>query len=299
MTTQEYTTRRRYIVERLSKGDSVRIADIANAFGCAESTVRNDLRFLRSIGLEVRTRRGVLQAGASGRATLVRELQFPPEYKESVVSILSYFSRVVEQKYPEIDAGVVIRQSGNTVTLTVETDEGEIETIAKTLDEYGLVVTGKLAPADMFDDPVSVLELGNRLEVAKLELRLKEQAHQMIASTQEGRIVSLESQLTEVRALVGEQLTAVGRLTGVIERLVDTERLTPAVARALDTLTALMSAEHTDANEAKLIDALETISVEDTGLFEKLSSSISSIGHSIATNLSTSWVLAVLKSLPI
>jgi predicted ArsR family transcriptional regulator len=298
MTIKEYTMRRRFIVECLSQGDSVRLSDVADDFRCAESTIRNDLKFLRSIGLEVRTRNGILQAGLKGKATLVRKLEFPPEYKESAVSILSYFSRIVEQKYPDIDAAVSIRQTGNTVTLTVETDEGRIETIEKTLTDYGLVVTGKKPAAEMFNDPAAILELNNRLEVAKLELKLKEQAHLMLASQQEHRIKSLETQLSEVRSLVGAQLATSNRLSSVIETLVNADRLSPALSRAIDTLTTLLSAEHSEENESKVAQALKIIRSEDRGLFDRLSSSISSIGHSVAANMATPWVVALLNSLP-
>ena len=178
----------------------------------------NDMRAFRAVAAQLASIIGnaklwFTRNDNNSRGTLIRELEFPPEYKESVVSILSYFSRVVEQKYPNISARVTIGQQGNAISLKVETDEGEIETIERTLNDYGLVVTGKKPATDLFDNPASVLELRNRLEIVTLELRLKEDAHRMLSTCHEDRIKSLESQLSEVRALVGTQLTTVGRLT--------------------------------------------------------------------------------------
>jgi transcriptional regulator with XRE-family HTH domain len=82
---------------------------------------------------------------------LERSIIFPPEYKQSGVSILSYFAEVVAKKYPDQDVRVTILQSGPTVTLRVETPQGDIEEIERTLEQYGLVVTGKM-PIDTFTD---------------------------------------------------------------------------------------------------------------------------------------------------
>ena len=98
--------RRKFIITSMEIGDTLRISDVAKMFSCSERGVLNDLRYLRSIGLKIGTRRGIIEANKDKTVTLLRKLEFPPQYKEAAVSILSYFSRVLEQKYPAMEAGV-------------------------------------------------------------------------------------------------------------------------------------------------------------------------------------------------
>ena len=290
--------RHRYILERLKDGDAVRVSDLAKHFSCSPSTVHSDLRHLRYLGIEIKTRRGIIQPSESKRASLIREISFPPEYKEAGISILSYFSRILEQNYPDIDAGVTITQKGNKVTLKVESDEGELEVIEKALTDYGRVVTGELEPREILSNPIAILELNNRLEIARLELRLKEQAHQAIANQQQERIVSLENQLSEVRAILGTQLESVRDLSQTISHLAKSEVLSSTVKNALNELKSVVVLEHSKTNEAILSRSLETIRTENPSFFGKISASFSSISHSVAANIATPWVVSFINSLP-
>jgi hypothetical protein len=197
-----------------------------------------------------------------------------------------------------MEAGVSISQKGQTITLKVETKEGEIATIERTLDDYGQVVIGELAPSVLFNEPMAIMELNNRLEIARLELKLKEQSHLMMSSHQEKRIESLEGQLNELRILIGNQLSMVSSLTSTITTLANSDRVSPAVSRALDTVSQLIKQQHTEKNEASLRESLEVIQNEDGTLFRKLFGSASTIGHSIVANIATPWVVGVINSFP-
>ncbi len=295
----DVSVRRRFIVDWINgDGGPLRVEDVARIHNSSDTAVRNDLRFLRSLGIQVGTKRGIIGAKKSKIVSLIRQLEFPAEYKESAVSILSYFSRVLEQKYPEIDAGVSIEQKGLSVTMKIEGPEGKIDAIEKTLGEYGEVVQGQLAPSEFFSNPSEVMELNNRLEIAKLELRLKQEAFLSHSASQERRIESLEAQLSDVRNIIRDQLSTVSSLASSIEGIVKSERVSPAVAKALSTVTKLVSAKHTEKNEKELRSALDSIRSEDAALFERLSDSLSSVGHSVAANLATPWAVAVLNALP-
>lgn len=262
--------RRKFVVTSIEQGDTLRTSDVAKMFGCSERGVLNDLKYLRSLGLRVGTRRGIIDAQKDKSVTLLRKLEFPPQYKESAVSILSYFSRVLEQKFPTMDAGVSILKRGQTVTLKIETKEGEISTIERTLDEYGQVVVGNLAPDQFFSEPLAIVELNNRLEVAKLELRLKEKSHLINSSHQEKRIESLEDQLKELRCLVGAQLTTVSELSSTISIIGNGERISPTVENALNTLTELVQKSYSVKNESDLREALAIIRKEERAIQEAI-----------------------------
>ncbi len=87
---------------------------------------------------------------------IIREIEFPPEYHQAGVGIMNYFATVLRQKYPDIRATVQITQEDLTVRMTIETDGGHRETIEQTLNEFGLVMTGKMLPEEFSSDPLEV-----------------------------------------------------------------------------------------------------------------------------------------------
>jgi ATP-dependent Lon protease len=150
-----------------------------------------------------------------------------------------------------------------------------LEIIERALSEYGRVVTGELQPKNILNDPVAILELKNRLEIAKLELRLKEQAHFTLVGQQQERIVSLENQLSEVRAILGTQLESVRDLSHTISHLAKSEVIPHTIEKALRELQSVIVLEHSKTNEAILSRTLDTIRVENPGLFGKIRASFS------------------------
>ncbi len=290
--------RRRYIVERINAGDAVRLPEVAAQFGSAQRTIYADLAYLRQLGIDIYTKRGIIGAKKTRRVNLVREITFPPRHKEAGVAILSYFSRVLQQKYPDTDASVSITQQGLKVILRIESDEGEIEVVERVLSDYGAVVFGRVPPAQFLPNPLDVIELKNRLEIARMELRLKEDAFSLQHAASNQRVASLETQVSELRTLIGSQLTTVNTLSDAISRMATAERVSPSVAHAMDIISGLLSAEQTKKNEIALRKAAETIRQADQGFFHRMVSSISSMGHSIAANMATPWVVDILNSLP-
>jgi DeoR/GlpR family transcriptional regulator of sugar metabolism len=84
---EDRTERHRYILERLKEGDALRVSDLAKQFSCSPSTVHSDLSYLRYLGIEIKTRRGIIQPAESRKASILREISFPPQYKEAGISI--------------------------------------------------------------------------------------------------------------------------------------------------------------------------------------------------------------------
>ncbi len=101
---------------------------------------------------------------------ITRSIEFPPEYHQAGISILNYFSTVLKKKYPDIKATVQIKQEDLKVTMTIDPVEGDREVIEKALDEYGLVVTGKMTPEEFTDDKLLKIELEGKLNQAKMEV---------------------------------------------------------------------------------------------------------------------------------
>jgi len=107
--------------------------------------------------------------------TIIRSIEFPPEYHEAGINILSYFATVLQQKYNNIKSKVKIEQQGLKVRMIIETEEGFRDMIEKTLDNYGLVITGKMKMEEFFNDPVQVIELKQQLRIAQIQIESKKE----------------------------------------------------------------------------------------------------------------------------
>ena len=101
---------------------------------------------------------------------IIRSIEFPPEYHQAGISILHTFGDVLRKKYPDKKVKVRIEQEDLKVTMIIETEEGDREIIQEALNDYGLVVTGKMAPEKFTDDPILTLELKNELNYAKARI---------------------------------------------------------------------------------------------------------------------------------
>lgn len=104
------------------------------------------------------------------RIIINRSIEFPPEYHQAGLGILSYFGTVLRDKYPGHNAIVRIEQDGLRVRLVIESENGEKEVIEKALQEYELVVRGETEPEAFFDDKAKVLELKNELRIAQMRI---------------------------------------------------------------------------------------------------------------------------------
>jgi len=290
--------RRKLVIESITSGIPLKADDIQQRFKISRNAIFNDLRVLRLIGINVRIVDGYITNPDPDAGRIIREITFPPEYREAGVAILSYFARVLEQKCPEAGARVSIVQDGNTVRLQIETNKGDRQTIERTLSDYGKVVTGELLPTQFYSDPAAVTELSNKLEITKMELRLKEQNFLTYQNHSERRMNELAGQVAGLMSLVGSQLTTVQTLSQALTSLASSERLSPAVAKALDAITKLVSSKKSSESEARLHQALHVIHAEDAGFFARLKGSASNIAHSVAGNLATPWVVAAINAFP-
>lgn len=290
--------RRKVLVDSTSSEVPLRFDDVVVKFKIHRKTLFNDLKFLRTIGINLRVVDGYIVSPEPDTKRLVREITFPPEYRDAGVSILAYFARVIEEKCPEAGARVSIVQEGNTVRLQIQSDSGHLQTIERTLEEYGQVVRGQIEPRQFLSNPAAVTDLTNKLEITRLELRLKEQSFLQYRDVTERRIVDLDGQVKALMNMVGSQFTAVQSLAQSLERFAAAERLSPAAAKAMSEVTRLVTSERDSQSEARLLSALKIVRRESPSLFQRLQSSASNLAHSIAGNIATPWVLAAINALP-
>lgn len=97
-------------------------------------------------------------------------IEFPPEYYQAGLGILNYFSSYLRKNYPNDNATVKIEQSGQSIRLTVISEDGNTEVIEKALTEYELIVSGERSPEDFARNKELILELKNELRFAQVRI---------------------------------------------------------------------------------------------------------------------------------
>ncbi|HBC3436651.1 TPA: hypothetical protein NJ338_004563 [Vibrio parahaemolyticus] len=95
-------------------------------------------------------------------------IEFPAEYFDAGLGVLSYFGTYLRKKYPEEKASVSIEQDGITVIMSIKSHNGDVEVIKRALNEYELVMSGRIQPELTSSDANLVREL-EREKVYALE----------------------------------------------------------------------------------------------------------------------------------
>jgi hypothetical protein len=106
----------------------------------------------------------------SEQVVIDRSIEFPLEYHQAGVGILSYFSTYLRESYPERQAKVRIEQQGLAVRMTIEASDGSVETVEKALWEFDLVITGRAKPETIARNEKILLDLRNELRIAQLRI---------------------------------------------------------------------------------------------------------------------------------
>lgn len=105
---------------------------------------------------------------------IIRTIEFPHGYYHAGVGILSYFDKILREKHPDSSAKVKIIQEDLIVKMVIETGSGDKEIIERTLNDYGQVVSGRIAPQDFLDTNLQVIELRAELNIAATRIKMQE-----------------------------------------------------------------------------------------------------------------------------
>jgi len=140
------------------------------------------------------------------RVVVDKCIEFPPEYHQAGLGILSYFGVFLRENYPEREAKVRIEQHGLKVRMIVETSDGDTEVVEKALHNYELVMSGRAKPEAISNNDKVILDLKNELRITQFRL----ESQQDIIDVQNRRIDKL---LT----VIGNSLEASSRRPITIE----------------------------------------------------------------------------------
>lgn len=147
-------------------------------------------------------------------AEVVRKIEFAPHQASAGLSILSYFGEIIKQKHSDVNANFKIEQLSNSVVLTIETVNGHIEKLEKTLDEYGDVIIGAKSPSQFLQNELNVQKLELKLETAALEIRQNERLllmYQEQNSDYKLRLDRVEEQLYRLQKSLSDGLSSTNK----------------------------------------------------------------------------------------
>ena len=192
-----------------------------------------------------------------------RCITFEPEYYQAGLGILSYFGTVLRDKYPDQNATVKIEQHDLTVRMTIETEDGNTETLEKALHEYELVLKGQISAEEFYLSPIKALELKNQLNLFKFQV----ESQREIIALQNGRILSLQNivdkalapithppvtiinQLNNTQSLNMNHQTMLNKSYDDLDKLIDLAEKDSLKKRLERALTALDAAQNLDEPE--------------------------------------------------
>ena len=179
-------------------------------------------------------------------------IHFPPHLKQAGLSLLSYFSEVVRQKYPDDEVNISIAQDGSDkVELTISAKSGEVlEKVNSTLGKYGRYIV----------DGEGIEELLPNLLHQKMLEERREQAA-LIASSDK-RFLDLQAEVIKQNTL---QLQQYAHLTGSLTQQVGT--LIMQVGELTTFNLSTIKSEKKEVN--RLIRQIERMSKESINTIDK------------------------------
>lgn len=198
-----------------------------------------------------------------------RFIEFNEEDYEYGLSILSHFGKIVEKKFPNQNIRVRIEQDAAKVRMVIHSGQEQIETIERTLQEYGCVVSGQITPEDFFENPFEAMKLRHKLDNAARELLQTKEMYALIAKTNDERIKFLEYQVSSLNDMIANQLNNSFVERELILNLVKNQAdISPDIIKLLNKLSDKIQQNEQESIKELLVE----IKDKSPSLFEQLES---------------------------
>ncbi|MEP0369076.1 MAG: LuxR C-terminal-related transcriptional regulator [Cyclobacteriaceae bacterium] len=266
------TKRQTEILQLMAEG--YKEEDIAHKLGISHVTLRRHKSLLyprlgvnNSVSAVVTAiDLGLIKWELSTKNRIIRNIEFQAEYLQSGISIMNYFSTILQQKQPDLNSIVRIEQEGLRVRLLVIPEDGDdIQIIERTLEEYGLVISGQMKVNEFLTDNLQALQLENKLEIAKLELRFAHKQLELERTNNQTRIDHLEKEVTWLRGHIGNTLSdmkqiALNNANSLIQEVIHKFPTNDkALMKSLDIIeNSLLKNQNTN-NKEEVVEALESV----------------------------------------
>lgn len=211
----------------------------------------------------------------NNKERIIRSIKFSTEHKQAGISILSYFSEIVEQRYPNKTVSIKIEQDGMLVRLCIETEKGDKEIIEKTLNSYGSVVTELENIDKLLENPIHIAQLENKLEMAKLEIKANERLFKIQHETIHTLRVSLKS-LCKINS----------KSLGSIKTLSKQHISTRKIFLNLLKLHEYSKQEFvSDSEKSEIIQTIKSIEDEDSSIIDDLKNIVFNTTSGVTSNV--------------
>jgi len=162
-------------------------------------------------------------------------ISFSPEHLIAGSSILQYFGKLLQEKYPNEKVSVSIKQEDLKVTMIVETPEGKKEEIEEYLNRYGMVVMNQLPPEEFASNPIQLVELKQELRDAQNKIAFQQELLALKDDSYKNRILSLEDEVKFLR----EEFSAIRKsndesIKTLLSSLLTKDKLIEKLTNAID-----------------------------------------------------------------
>lgn len=229
-----------------------------------------------------------------GGTRVQRMIEFPPGLKQAGISILSYFSEVLRQRYPEQEMAVRIEQFGTKVRLIVDGPSGWRDIIEHDLETYGRVVVGQIPASSIVANEMDIMRLENKLQVARVELDFEKRVNLLTQSQADARIRSLELQVERLFAVLDQSLSQQSSAFNLSEAILQLDA-NNTVREALRTLQLQVLRQPSDVDAKASAEALATIKRDNPSVLNRLYDLLSSTATGTAGNLLATWIQSLIK----
>jgi transcriptional regulator with GAF, ATPase, and Fis domain len=230
-------------------------------------------------------------------------IEFPPELYQSGMSILTYFATFIRKKYPEKDIKVRIEQHGLKVRMVIKTSEGDKEEIEETLQQYGQIIKGEIAPDSFFVDRADVIELEQQLNIAKVQLETQKE----LLSLKDGeiriatqRIDFVEKRYDKLQDIMGKTLNYSAqkeeKWLALMDRII--EQSNTIVSPSLHLLKNIIEKGIAPSDEKSVKEALRTINDHEPDIFKHVVDIVKGSVSGVAGNLFYTWIVPIIAAMP-
>lgn len=262
-------------------------------------TIRNrrlanerDKEFLRAQAELVRLQNEVasLRQNSGDENPIVKSIEFDEEAYQAGVSILSYFSTIVKQKYPKTKVKVRIEQEHRTVRLIVQTPDGEKEKVERTLEEYGLVVIGQMQPEDLLPNKLQEMQLRHKLDLATIEVSHTKNLLAYQSESHKKEIEQIKGEVAFLKEQIYEAFKRESHARGILLKIIESHAVEGDAKSAVIKLSETIEGEIIEKDKEIIFELLSIIQAKNPPAFEAVKNYLIASFGGATGNLLASWL---------
>ena len=239
----------------------------------------------------------LLNIAESDQEHIVRGMELPAPYRMAGLSLLLFFTRLVELEHPNIKVKSITEQKDEWVKFILEVESKHRQTVENLLEHYSQALLRKKALNSVAKGDRALMELKKALDVSALEISLTKGIEAEGLEEVSSHIESFGTEVEQLHQIVGRGLSNMSALQHVIISLLSEEReaINKALLTLRDRLHLKMSAEDVEEIKAALLMVREH--APDT--FEELRQIINKTSVSgAAGDMLYSWLASLSSVMP-